>query len=108
MRALKLASGGIEVETDEAEGAAKFNAPPVVIADGGFQANLDMIRAHISSAPEKLLARNGGTATGDGLGMAQAVGAACFRQPRNGRRSYGRFFNRPAVMGNHRCGHVIC
>ncbi len=35
-----------------------------------------MIRAHISSAPEKLLARNGGTATGDGLRMAQAVGAA--------------------------------
>jgi fumarate reductase flavoprotein subunit len=75
-RALKLASGGIEVETDEAEGAAKFNAPSVVIADGGFQANLDMIRAHISSAPEKLLARNGGTATGDGLRMAQAIGAA--------------------------------
>jgi fumarate reductase flavoprotein subunit len=35
-----------------------------------------MIRAHISPAPEKLLARNGGTATGDGLRMAQAVGAA--------------------------------
>jgi hypothetical protein len=35
--ALKLASRGIEVETDEAEGAAKFNAPSVVIADGGFQ-----------------------------------------------------------------------
>jgi fumarate reductase flavoprotein subunit len=75
-RALKFVSGGIEVETDTAEGAAKFNAPSVVIADGGFQANLDMIRAHISSAPEKLLARNGGTATGDGLRMAQAVGAA--------------------------------
>jgi fumarate reductase flavoprotein subunit len=70
------APANIEVETDEAEGAAKFNAPSVVIADGGFQANLDMIRAHISSAPEKLLARNGGTATGDGLRMAQAVGAA--------------------------------
>jgi hypothetical protein len=50
--------------------------PSVVIADGGFQANLDMIRAHICSAPEMLLARNGGTATGDGLRMAQAVGAA--------------------------------
>ena len=75
-RALKLASGGIEVETDAAEGAAKFNASSVVIADGGFQASFDMIRAHISPAPEKLLARNGGTATGDGLRMAQAVGAA--------------------------------
>jgi fumarate reductase flavoprotein subunit len=35
-----------------------------------------MIRAHICPAPEKLLARNGGTATGDGLRMAQALGAA--------------------------------
>ena len=75
-RALKLASSGIEVETGEAEGAAKFKAPSAVIADGGFQADFDMIRAHICSAPERLLARNGGTATGDGLRMAQAVGAA--------------------------------
>ena len=75
-RALKLASGGIEVATDAAAGAAKFNAVAVVIADGGFQADFDMIRAHISPMPEKLLARNGGTATGDGLRMAQAVGAA--------------------------------
>jgi fumarate reductase flavoprotein subunit len=75
-RTLKLAAGGLEVETDGAEGATGFNASSVVIADGGFQANHDMIRAHISSAPEKLLARNGGTATGDGLRMAQAVGAA--------------------------------
>ena len=75
-RALKFAAGSIEVETNAAEGAAKFNATSVVIADGGFQASFDMIRAHISPAPEKLLARNGGTATGDGLRMAQAVGAA--------------------------------
>jgi fumarate reductase flavoprotein subunit len=75
-RALKLAAGRIEVATDAAAGAAKFNALAVVIADGGFQADFDMIRAHISSAPEKLLARNGGTATGDGLRMAQAIGAA--------------------------------
>jgi fumarate reductase flavoprotein subunit len=74
--ALKFAAGGIEVETDAAEGAGKFNASSIVIADGGFQASFDMIRAHISPAPEKLLARNGGTATGDGLRMAQAVGAA--------------------------------
>ena len=74
--ALTLAAGAIEVAADEAAGAAKFNAASVVIADGGFQASFDLIRAHIASAPEKLLARNGGTATGDGLRMAQAVGAA--------------------------------
>src|ERR1700722_4804661 len=75
-RALKVVSGGIEVETDAAEGASKFNASSVVIADGGFQADPDMVRAHIAPAPEKLLARNGGTATGDGLRMALALGAA--------------------------------
>jgi fumarate reductase flavoprotein subunit len=83
-RALKLVSGGIEIETDAAPGAVnstvessvRLIAPSVVIADGGFPAGLDLIRAHICAAPEKLLARNGGTATGDGLRMAQAIGAA--------------------------------
>jgi succinate dehydrogenase/fumarate reductase flavoprotein subunit len=74
--ALRLASGGIKVETEEAAGGAKFHASSVVIADGGFQADFDLIRAHISAAPEKLLARNGGTATGDGLRMVQALGGA--------------------------------
>jgi fumarate reductase flavoprotein subunit len=75
-RALKLAPDAIEIEADGPQGAAKLSARSVVIADGGFQADLDLIRAHISSAPEKLLQRNGGTATGDGLRMAQALGAA--------------------------------
>ena len=75
-RALTLAAGGIAVETDAAAGAATLRAPSVVIADGGFQADSDLIRAHICAAPEKLLARNGGSATGDGLRMALAVGAA--------------------------------
>ena len=75
-RALKIASGVIEVETEAAAGVAKLRAPSVVIADGGFQASFDMIRAHICPMPERLLARNGASATGDGLRMAQAVGAA--------------------------------
>jgi fumarate reductase flavoprotein subunit len=75
-RALKLASGVIAVEAEAAAGAARLRAPSIVIADGGFQAGFDMLRAHICPAPEKLLARNGASATGDGLRMAQAVGAA--------------------------------
>src|ERR1700730_3130910 len=66
-RALRFASAGIQVEAGPAGGPPQFNASSVVIADGGFQADFDMIRAHICSAPERLLARNGGTATGDGL-----------------------------------------
>jgi len=71
--ALKSGKGGITVET----GQGSFTAPAVVIADGGFQANLDMVkRFGISPAPEKLLPRNGGTAVGDGITLAQSLGGA--------------------------------
>jgi fumarate reductase flavoprotein subunit len=71
--ALKLSADGIALETESSE---KFRAAAVVIADGGFQANPDMVREHITPAADKLLRRNGGTAMGDGLRMAQALGAA--------------------------------
>jgi fumarate reductase flavoprotein subunit len=71
-RGLRLTPTGIEVDTD---GSGKLTAASVIIADGGFQANLDMVRAFgISPAPEKLLPRNGGTAVGDGIKLAQSVG----------------------------------
>ena len=70
--ALKLVPGGIAVEA----GAQTFLTRAVVIADGGFQANKEMVREHISAAPDKLVQRHGGTAMGDGLRMAQALGAA--------------------------------
>jgi fumarate reductase flavoprotein subunit len=95
-RALALGSGGIEVETDAAAGAARFAAPSVVIADGGFQAGIDLIRAHICAAPEKLLARNGGSATGDGLRMALAVGAASTGLDR----FYGHLHSRDAMRSS--------
>jgi fumarate reductase flavoprotein subunit len=74
-RGLKLGRNAITVETDGPNGGTSLAASAVVIADGGFQSNLDMLREHISSAPEKLLQRNGGTEMGDGLRMAQAAGA---------------------------------
>jgi fumarate reductase flavoprotein subunit len=74
----------------------KLSAPSVVIADGGFQANLDMLRqSGVSPAPEKLLARNGGTAVGDGLRMALGLGAA----PSGGMNNfYGHLHNRDAMQ----------
>lgn len=59
--------------------AVCFRAKAVVIADGGYQANPDLIRAHISPAPEKLMQRGAATGLGDGLGMARALGAAVSR-----------------------------
>jgi fumarate reductase flavoprotein subunit len=73
---LKLVPGGIEVMTEE-QVVGRLRAAAVVIADGGFTSNPEMLRASgVSPAPEKLLARNGGAAVGDGLRMAQALGAA--------------------------------
>lgn len=90
--ALKRTSTGIEIET---EGAGALSARSVVIADGGFQANLDMVRSFgISPAPEKLLARNGGTAVGDGIRLAQSLGGTVSAGMNN---IYGHLHSRDAM-----------
>jgi fumarate reductase flavoprotein subunit len=53
----------------------RFAARAVVLADGGFQANLDLVRRFISKHPERLLQRNAQSGRGDGLLMAEAAGA---------------------------------
>ena len=53
----------------------EFRARSVVLADGGFQGNLDLVRRFISPAPERLTQRNAKTGRGDALLMAEAIGA---------------------------------
>ncbi|MET0567517.1 MAG: FAD-dependent oxidoreductase [Hyphomicrobiaceae bacterium] len=65
---------GIEADVDGQ--SVRFSARAVVLADGGFQSNLDMVRQHISPEPGKLKQRGGATGTGDGMRMAQDAGAA--------------------------------
>ena len=50
-------------------------AAAVVISDGGFQANMKLMRRYVSPAPQKLLQRGAATGHGDGLMMAEAAGA---------------------------------
>jgi len=64
---------GVEVDTDS--GSVVFSADSVVLADGGFQANHELLKRFISPAPEKLLQRNARSGFGDCLRMAEAVGA---------------------------------
>lgn len=64
------------VEADAASGTVRVHAGATVIADGGFQADPELVRRHISAAPEKLRQRGAATGTGDGLRMAVAAGAA--------------------------------
>lgn len=56
-------------------GSCFYEAPAVVIADGGFQDNREMVRQYITAAPEKLKQRGSGTGLGYGARMAAAVGA---------------------------------
>lgn len=63
---------GIEVE-GSVNGIVRANA--VVLADGGFQADLDRLRREISPRPELVKQRGAATGTGDGARMAEDVGA---------------------------------
>jgi fumarate reductase flavoprotein subunit len=93
-RRLDVASGaGIRVEADGAHDPRVFAGSAVIIADGGFSSDLDLIRSNITPHAEKLQQRNAGTSSGDGLRMAQAIGAAvvgmdCF---------YGHLLSRDAM-----------
>ena len=57
-------------------GKQAFRARAVVIADGGFQADMELMRRYVSPAPEKLLQRGAATGRGDGVRLAEAAGAA--------------------------------
>ena len=65
---------GVEVRRD---GATLLLATrKVVIADGGFQGDIELLRENISPQPSKVMQRGASTGVGDGLRMARAVGAA--------------------------------
>ena len=78
-RAMRLVKSGEQVtglQGETTEGVPfSINADAVMIADGGFQANPEMLRRSISANPEKVFQRNAGTGMGDGIGMAQEAGA---------------------------------
>ncbi len=57
-------------------GGKQLLAPATVIADGGFQSNVEMIRAHIMPRPDGVKQRGAETGMGDGIRMAAEAGAA--------------------------------
>lgn len=52
-----------------------LSADAVLLADGGFEGNADMVRRHITPHPEHLLLRGCESGLGDGIRMAEAAGA---------------------------------
>jgi fumarate reductase flavoprotein subunit len=55
--------------------AFEVQAAAVVIADGGFQANPQLLQDTVSPRPDALFQRNARTGMGDGLTMAREAGA---------------------------------
>ena len=70
------AASGVRVRVLQNGEEKLISANAVVIADGGIQGNPDLLRKYIAPHPEKIFQRGAGTAIGDGLQMAQALGAA--------------------------------
>jgi fumarate reductase flavoprotein subunit len=73
-----LVEGGacVGVEVSERGARQTLRASAVAIADGGFAANPELVRRWITPRPERVFARVGPGAMGDGILMAEAAGAA--------------------------------
>ena len=85
---------GVVVEHDGRE--LRYHARSVVIADGGFQANPELVASYICERPQALQQRNAGTAQGDGLKMALAAGARLVGTDR----FYGHVLSRDAMTND--------
>nr|MBF0682639.1 FAD-binding protein [Pseudomonas sp.] len=66
----------VGVRAQCADGPIDCLGKAVVLADGGFQANLELLAQHISPNPSQVVQRNARTGMGDALRMATQAGAA--------------------------------
>jgi len=57
------------------QGRTELRADAVVLADGGFQANPEMVRRYIGPAADRIRLRSLASQTGDGIRMGLEVGA---------------------------------
>ena len=82
----------VGVEAMTSNGPQRLAARCVVLADGGFQGNADLLRRHICRHPEALVQRSAGTGHGDAIVMAAAAGAKLVDMDR----FYGHLLSRAA------------
>lgn len=74
--ALEMEAGRVAGVTIERGGKTEsLRAHVVALCDGGYQGNPDLMRKYITPAPDRVLMRNAETGRGNGLVMAEAVGA---------------------------------
>ncbi len=63
------------ITAEQAGRSLTIEAATVLLADGGFQGNPDLVKRFISPRPEALTQRNAGSGSGDALLMAEEAGA---------------------------------
>jgi fumarate reductase flavoprotein subunit len=80
------------VNTVTPDGSRRFEVRAVVLADGGFQGNADLVRRYICPRPEALVQRSAGTGRGDAILMAAEAGAKLVDMDR----FYGHLLSRAA------------
>ena len=65
----------VGIEATDAAGSHQLRARAVILADGGYQANAQMVREFMAIDSSRVMQRGAGTGRGDGLRMAKALGA---------------------------------
>ena len=66
------AVAGVTAQTPE--GRKSYRAKAVVLADGGFESNKEMLRRYIAAHPENIQMRAPESGNGDGMRLAEAAG----------------------------------
>ena len=105
---LRFSAGALAAALYEAAGEVRFQTPlrkppangtPLVLATGGFQANRDLLRRHVTINADELLLRAAPGSSGDGLRIGLAAGGTTSD-------GMGDFYGRnmpapPARVGEH-------
>jgi len=84
---------------EQAGVAHRVAARAVVLADGGFQGNQDMLREFVSPHPERIKLRGPAAGQGDGIRMARALGAGLVGMPY----FYGHVLSADALTNDRLC-----
>jgi fumarate reductase flavoprotein subunit len=78
VRARRLAMSGARctgLHAEQGGAGIEVKTKAVLLADGGFQANAELVRRFISPRPDRLTQRSAATGCGDALIMAEEAGA---------------------------------
>ena len=99
VRGLRYRSAASADSADSADSDITLRAGAVVLADGGFHGNHDLLREFVTPWPERVKLRGPAAGQGDGLRMARALGAGLVGMPY----FYGHVLSADALHNDRLC-----